>query len=65
MTRITMESKAMELYRREEGATQEEVRQATGCAVACRNVWRQYPGPKRKVREKNSAGYWVMRYFVE
>jgi hypothetical protein len=61
---MTMEEKAIELYQRDQGATQEEVRAATGCAVACRNVWRRYPGRKWTVWEKNSAGYPVKRYFV-
>jgi hypothetical protein len=61
---MTMEDMAMELYRREGGATQEEVRAATGCAVACRNVYRRYRGRKWKTDEKNSAGYPVKRYFV-
>jgi hypothetical protein len=61
---MTMEEKAMELYLGGNGATQEEVRKATGCAVACRNVWRRYPGPKWTTWEKNSEGRPVKRYFA-
>jgi hypothetical protein len=61
---MTMEEKAMKLYRRALGATQEEVRAATGCRVPCRNVWRRHAGRKWLIWEKNRAGYPVKRYFV-
>jgi hypothetical protein len=61
---MTMEQMAMQLYRRPQGATQEEVRKFTGCAVACRNVWRAYRGTKWTTLELNGIGRRVKRYFV-